>query len=61
MDGGRGRRVMDVHVDELGAKRAAEGGSEIAGLHPEDHVRTVVVDLETLISNAPGWKLLDVG
>ncbi len=39
-------RVVDVHVDELGALRAPEGRREVAGLDPEDDVRAVVVDLE---------------
>ena len=39
-------RIGDVDVDQLGAERAAERLRQVRGLHPEDDVRAVVVDLE---------------
>ena len=44
---GRGR-VVHVHVDELRSERAAERGSEVARLQPEDDVGSVVEHLELL-------------
>ena len=49
---------MNIYVYELGAKRAPEGGSEIAGLHPEDHVRVTIVDLEALQVIRPGFEVI---
>ena len=37
---------MHVHVDELGAERAAERRGQVARLHAERHRRAGVVDLE---------------